>query len=84
MRRLFILALLAVFLGIPGTSRATTDEWDPGAGKHFNYWFLKIPFGTKPDDAKETTEAGKNDERKDRETTESKVDDALRKASETK
>lgn len=81
MNRWIISVLLTVFLSIPAVSGAADDQLDPGRTSLFNLPFVKIPIGSNLDskDKKEEGQA-KNNETKEKEKQDKKVDDAIKKA----
>jgi hypothetical protein len=89
MKKWVVFVLLAAFLNIPAVSGAGEDQVDnPGSAKFFNYWFLKVPFGAKPDskagDEKKAHAQAKSDEPNQGAALNKKVDDAIEKAWEQK
>jgi len=84
MKRWIISVLLAIFLSYPAVSAVADDPTDSGKTTIFGFPFLKIPIGSKADskaadDKKDGAEA-RNDETKEKEKQDKKVDDALKKA----
>ena len=84
MKRWIIFVLLAIFLSIPAVLGAADDQLDTGRGTFLDFPFFKIPIGSNPDskaakEEKKEAEA-RNDETKEKEKQDKKVDDAIRKA----
>jgi hypothetical protein len=84
MKRWIISVLFAIFVSNPAVLGAADDQLNPGKAILFDFTFFKIPIGSNPDSnaAKEKKEEGaaKNDETKEKEKQDKKVDDAIRKA----
>ena len=84
MNRWIICVLLAIFLSSPAVSGAADDQLDTGRTTMFNFPFFKVPLGSNPDskaagEKKEEGEA-RNNETKEKERQDKKVDDAIKKA----
>ena len=88
MKRWIVSVLLAIFLSAPAVSGAADDTFDPGRNTIFNFPFFKIPIGSNQDsktaEEKKEQEEVKNNQTKEREKEDKKVDDAIRKAWEEK
>ncbi len=84
MKKWIISVLFAILLSYPAVSGAVTDDYDTGKATMFSFPFFKIPIGSKPDsdaaDGKKDAGDAKNDQTREKEKQDKKVDDALRKA----
>jgi len=88
MKRWIIFVLLSILLGCPAVSGAADDTFDRGKDTTFTCPLFKIPFGSKSDSGSVREDRGeteaRNDQRKDKETLDKKVDDAIKRAWEEK
>jgi hypothetical protein len=88
MKRWVLSVLFSLFLSYPVVSAAANDPLDVGRATMFDFQFLKLPFGAVPDSdtVKEKKGEGeaRNDEKKEKEILDKKVDDAIKKAWEEK
>ena len=84
MKRWIIVVLLSVLLGYPAVSGAADDTFDRGRDTTFTCPLFKIPIGSKPDSGSVKEARGeeetRNDEQKEKESLDKKVDDAIKKA----
>ena len=88
MKRWIIFVLLSILLGYPAVSGAVDDTFDRGRSTTFTCPIFSIPIGSKPESGSVKEEKGeteaKYDEKKEKATLDKKVDDAIKKAWETK
>ena len=88
MKRWIIFVFCSILLSYPAVSGAADDTFEPGKGTSFAYPFLKIPTDSPPDSGavkeKKGEREAKNDEKKEKEIRDKKVDDAIKKAWEEK
>jgi hypothetical protein len=89
MKRWIFPVLFSLLLACPAALAADSDVTDVGRAHMFDFQFLKFPLGSNPDakaggEKKEEEAEVKNDEQKQKEMRDKKVDDAIRKAWEEK
>ncbi|SPF39394.1 exported hypothetical protein [Syntrophobacter sp. SbD1] len=87
MKICILLVLLLILLNNPAVSSAA-DTLDPGNIRMFDLPFFKVPLGSGSDSGGAKAEKGegeaRNDEAKEKERLDKKVDDAIKKAWEEK
>ena len=88
MKRWIIFVLFSILLTYPAVSGVADDTFEPGRSNPLNFPLFNILTGSNPDSgaAKEKKEEGeaRNDDKKEKETRDKKVDDAIKKAWEEK
>ena len=88
MKRWIIFVFCSILLCYPAVSGAGDDTFEPGKGTSFSYPFLKIPTDSNPDSVAAKEKKGeieaRNDDKKEKEIRDKKVDDAIKKAWEEK
>ncbi|HIJ75666.1 MAG TPA: hypothetical protein HPP81_03020 [Deltaproteobacteria bacterium] len=88
MKRWIIFVLFSILLSYPAISGAGDDTFEPGKGTSFSYPFLKIPTDSIPDSGaakdKKGEKEARNDDKKEKEIRDKKIDDAIKKAWEEK
>jgi len=84
MKRWIIFILFAILLSYPVVSGAADDTFEPGKGTSFSYPFMKVPIDSVPDSSpamdKKGEKEARNDDKKEKEIRDKKIDDAIKKA----
>ncbi|MGA2028032.1 MAG: hypothetical protein ABSH17_13345 [Syntrophobacteraceae bacterium] len=88
MKRWIIFILFSILLSYPAVPDAADNSFDPGKGTSFSYPFMQVPIDSPPDSGAAKGEKGqgeaRNDDKKEKQIRDKKVDDAIKKAWEEK
>ncbi len=80
MRKWIILVLFSILLSYPAVSGAADDTLDPGRAYVIACPILTVPIGAGASEEKKGEEQAKNDDKKQKDILDKKVDDAIKKA----
>ena len=88
MKRWIIFILFSILLSYPVVSGAADDTFAPGKGTSLGLPFLQIPTDSIPDSGtakdKKGEKEARNDDKREKEIRDKKIDDAIKKAWEEK